>query len=241
MSEQPIQHRVAIVGDSYCASFRYRTHPPGGRTHQNYDSKTPTWVDLVLDRYNDCVDVHGYGGRSWWYSWSKFYDFWHYRFDELDAAIFCHTGYSRINNAWNDALCLMPTYSSVDLPSAVNDSELNKAHTLYYKHIHDQEFYTFAQLGYAYAIARLLGHIKTVHFLCFEQPPEFVAALPGTVYTTPLFDISNSINAPRDIIDELPNHFTPEINRAFGQLVIDAVENYQPGHRPIDLTQFGLQ
>jgi hypothetical protein len=73
--------------------------------------------------------------------------------------------------------------------------------------------------------------------------------LPGTVFTTPLVritvgqeigtttEIENSMNNTMTN-GHIHNHFNDHNNRAMAQVVIDALENYQPGMRTIDLIKF---
>ena len=41
--------------------------------------------------------------------------------------------------------------------------------------------------------------------------------------------------------NKLNNHLTASINKSLGSLVIDELENYQPGVRPLDMTKFKVQ
>ena len=77
-----------------------------------------------------------------------------------------------------------------------------------------------------------------------------LASLSGTVFTTPLSEISigGLKGSAKEIIHQiakndpvkLNNHFTDANNHAFSRLVIDSIENYSPGYKPIDFSKFGF-
>lgn len=235
---------IAIVGDSFCADYNISLTINSQRPHQTY-VHSRSWVTDVAYRYKKSVDVHGYGGKSWWYSWSAFQSVWKDRLDELSAIIFCHTNYNRINTANS---MLEPT-SSVKYQATKKERE--HAVDAFYKYLHDEEFQLFAQRQYAKMLNEKFSKIKTLHFFSMVPDQQVALNLPGSVFLTPLTQVAISgINDTRDKISiminqmgpgKLNNHLTLLSNIALGTFVIEELENYQPGVRPIDMSRFNVQ
>lgn len=221
---------IAFVGDSFCADS-LKAGP--GKPHQ---TRMHGWLDVVGEELDSNFDACGYGGRGWWYSWCKFEQHWMHRLDQLDAAVFCHTNYSRLHNSWNE-----------DLQDYSNEGPGNSA---YFKYIYDDKFHEFAQLQYAKMLAEELRNIKTVHFTCFGATELLLNTLPGVVFTTPLQHIAvgGLTGTEQEIMtqlqkngpEHLANHFTDANNRALGMLVSQTIKHYKPGQREINLSEFNF-
>lgn len=231
---------IAIVGDSFCADFDTSIIP----VRRNFQSCTvrESWVTDIIKHFDYKVDVHGYGGKSWWYSWSKFQECWDQRWHELTAIVFCHTFPNRINTCnpmlepdnWGNFL--------------ISQGQKQNIEDTFYKYIYDENFQQFAQEQYAVMLREKFSNIKTLHFFTGTPLPSMVSTLPGTVFTTPLTqivvaglkgsmqEISQEINKLGP--DKLINHLTPANNLALRNLVIESLDNYQPGIKQIDMSNF---
>jgi len=238
---------IVIIGDSFCADFH---HP--GLSRPKFDNQTwwlrsdqASWVSDVIKHYNGNVEVYGFGGRSWWYSWSRAVADLIHRWDQVQAVVFCHTTMQRINNGWNDNL-----EQTINQPQT--NSEESRANQLFFKHIYDADFQQYAFDQHIQSIDKKFAKIKTVHFTVYDESngaPD-LGGLSGMVFTTPLMkivmgglegseqQILHQINKNDPV--QLNNHFTAANNGAFARLVIDAVDNYIPGYKEIDFDSFGF-
>jgi len=231
---------IALVGDSFCADFDTKMLP----VHRNFQPHTTSksWVTDIVKHFDRKVDVHGYGGKSWWYSWSKFQECWEQRWHELTAIVFCHTLANRINTC--------NTMLDPDRRGNFLISQGQKQHIedTFYKYIYDEQFQQFAQERYAVMLREKFGNIKTLHFFTGTPLPSMISTLPGTVFTTPLMQIAVSglKGTMQEIVQQinvlgparLINHLTSDNNSALSNLVIESLENYQPGIKQIDMSKF---
>jgi hypothetical protein len=236
---------IVIIGDSFCADFYHKNLSKPKFKNQIWLSRDQaSWVTDVIEHYNGNVEVYGFGGCSWWYSWAKAMEDLKYRWHEVEAVVFCHTSANRINTAWNEELNQQP-----DQPPFITDSNL--ANSLFFKHIHDEQFQKYAYDQHIKNLGQSFKDIKTIHFTGFGKlSGPNLAGLSGTVFTTPLFQlavgglrgsekkISHKINNHDPV--RLNNHLTDLNNHALSQLVIDAIENYSPGYKTIDFSKFGF-
>jgi hypothetical protein len=237
---------IVIIGDSFCADFYHRNLPRPKFEKQTWLQKDQaSWVTDVIEHYNGDVEVYGFGGYSWWYSWAKANEDLQDRWHEVETVIFCHTSCSRINNAWNDNLYQTPN-------SRIGNNEEQLAAQLFFKHIYDENFQKYAFDQHIKNLEHTFKDIKTIHFTStFEKRiiPDLIG-LSGTVFTTPLFQISigglrgsekkilHKINNHDPV--RLNNHLTDLNNHALSRLVIDAIKNYSPGYKTIDFSKFGF-
>lgn len=234
---------IAVIGDSFCADYDTLMIPTL-RPHQTYTTDE-SWVTNVAIHYKKSVDVHGYGGKSWWYSWSAFESHWQGQFDKISAIIFCHSSHDRIN-----------TFKSLLEPEIggkyqVTKKERIRAIETFYKYLYDEQFQIFAQQQYAKMLHEKFGKIKTLHFFSVVPDRQVVANLPGSVFFTPLTQLAVAgINDKRENIafimnrqdsNRLNNHLTALNNKLLGMFVIDELENYRPGVRPLDMTKFEVR
>jgi hypothetical protein len=231
---------IAIVGDSFCADFDTKMMPVH-RHHQTYTTSR-SWVTDTIRHFGCKVDVHGYGGKSWWYSWSKFQECWHQRWHELTAIVFCHTSTNRINTC-------NPVFDPDNHGNfLISKDQQQNIIDIFYKYIHDDQFQQFAQEQYALMLREKFSNIKTLHFFTVTPLPSMVSTLPGTVFTTPLLQVAvaglkgSILEISQQINDQGParlvNHLIPDNNLALYNLVIESLENYQPGIKQIDMSNF---
>lgn len=228
---------IAFVGDSYCACYG-RVDQRKKNSRWQCTSDDPVWTDIVATHFNTTALAHGFGSKSWWYSRVSFLNAIEKTpglLDEIDAVVFCHTDYSRINNSDNH-----------ELNNSIQSVQ-EQAVKLYIQHLYDMNFQQWTCEQWFKELALVFGNKKTIHFHSFLNTIPMSHLLPGTVFTTPLVHITvgqetgtttqieNSMN---NTANHRHNHFNDHNNRALAQLVISALENYQPGQRSINLTDF---
>lgn len=238
----PAERYVAFVGDSFCA----HVHPVH---HDHLDpnpfrcrsGKKSSWPSLVIDGMADRGLAHyGFGGRSWWYSWQRFWRDWRDRLGKLDMVIFVHTSANRINNSVDDNL------PHVNLLGGFGDTEKMQAWKYHTAYILDHEFQRWCQQQYFRHIREVMPDVPQMHFFAFDLPtPETCEILPGMKFTTPLFLLSaaeTGIKNPKKIpdppFDERCNHFNDHNNHAMADLVLTAALDYRPGAYPIPHLDF---
>jgi hypothetical protein len=234
-----MKKKIAFIGDSYCCTYGlndFQKH----RDHSQNGTDNPTHPDLVVKHFDADIEPFGYGGRSWWYSRSKFENRWGWNFEEVEkqfeALIFFHTDHGRINNSWNDKL-----------GPRNNDGKLDEVQASYYKYIFDMDFNRWAQEQWFREINRRFNHLKTIHFHCFIPTPNTIQLLPGVVFTTPLIHISlgELIGSDNHITNYLQNesranHLSDHNNQALAQVIIQALEHYTPGQYSIPMDRFEI-
>lgn len=229
------QKYIAFVGDSFCASYG-----PGTALSDNIHQASVVdiaYPTVVGNHYQYAVAPYGFMGKSWWYSWSKFYKDWESKLDQLEAIVFTHTDYDRINSAVSDEFPLMNSASVVANSMArVNED--------YFKYIHDQHFNAWAQEQYFKMLKEKFDNIKTIHLHCYDFSVQQSHLLPGVVFTTSLTQISvGEITGTKKEItkafaDGRPNHMNSYNNQTLADIIIQALDNYVPGEYKLPLEKF---
>jgi hypothetical protein len=254
-----MERHIAFVGDSFCSDYELT-----GKKLKNllYLKKTSLWQnqshvvnDGAIDN-NTCVlwptEVarmlgyrvanFGFGGMSWWHSWYMFLThYWNNpNIDRncLQVIVFCHTNPDRVNSAGCPGLM---------------KGNLNKHHIrglgYYFEHLHDRNFAEWARDQYFYDIQRRFSCIKTVHLFCFDtSKSENWQILPGLRFVNPLVWISvgeltgtsEQITNQMSFEETRKNHMNNYNNQVLSELVFNAIENYSPGERLLDLSRFRL-
>ena len=238
---------IAFVGDSFCASIAPRhlslfSGPRFNPQRLSRSDNTAFWPSIVIDELGQNLAHYGFSGRSWWYSWSKFWSDWNHRLNDLHAVIFMHTNHDRLNNSTDPHLFHLP-YEP--MPEMFKHEPRSDAVKLYYAYIHDSAFNQWCQQQYFKTIRELLQDVPQIHFFCFSTPSEITCdILPGIRFTTPLAALST---AELDTTGRLPtddtraNHFNEHNNRAMAHLVIDTLRDYSPRISSIPLDGWDLQ
>lgn len=236
---------IFFVGDSFCNCFHIDSKRGPWPPHWQYGVTTTNLLhpSLVADYFDYKLHVHGYGGKSWWYSRCKFFsDLEKCRTNpkqtfDLKAVIFFHSDPWRINNSWNDSLNQTRQF---DEPEK----------TYYYKNILDPDFQQWCQAQWYHEIAREFGdELKTLHFFCFPKSMRNSDCLPGMVFDNiSMIEISiaeltgsrEEINRMMSIEEQRFNHLSGVNNRALAEFIIQSIENYNPGRHCIDLDKFDM-
>lgn len=236
---------IIFVGDSYCASTSTEHYAANGRQQFQDYKPYPGHPAIVADHYSVDLYTYGYSGKSWWYSYRKFQQALHNnpgRLARALAVVFFHTDASRINSmnqeltSWH-----LPQHFDHSPKRDPIDSELAEASRSWARHLYDIEFQDWAQQQYFMELAREYKEVKTIHFHCFKHTVDYSDLLPGWVYTTPLYTISNSEpGEKRTVGDTRANHLNEQNNLALAQTIIHAIDRYTPGQYPIPLEGFDI-
>lgn len=237
---------VAILGDSFAAhisaehwnQWRQAGRDMGFRSR----SDSPAWPSLVADQLELNLAPYGFGGRSWWWSWQRFWNDWHQDLRRLDAIVFLHTGYDRINNGMDPKLPHI-----LNMPTSFYQSHpIDKVQAMesYFLHVHDTDFQRWAQQQFFRYLRDALPPMKILHFFCLSVPtPATCDLLPGMVFRTPLLLLSAAEyedTRPKHwpFPDMRANHFNEHNNQALANLICRSIEHYQPGIYEIDHREF---
>lgn len=241
---------VAFIGDSYCSaiakttlhlwqaadpwpSTRKDSFHPQLWTH-GADTDKIVHPSFVADRLGLNLAPYGFGGRSWWWSWNRFWRDWHADLDRLEAIVFMHTHPCRINNSVDPFLPHITHMPSLaDLPS-----EKIQAMKTHFVHLEDQDFQFWAQRQFFRYIRDTLAGIKIINFFSMNWPTtETCQSMPGMIYNCPLQPLSAAElegwpDQPWPLHDQADiryNHFNDHNNQALGQLICDSINDYRPG------------
>lgn len=227
---------IAFIGDSFCAF--YEQDMPIVQLHQarvNFSA----YPSISARHYQYNIAPYGFVGRSWWYSWSKFWKEWEHKLDQIAAIVFTHTNRERINSATTPEFPLMANYTiSTATPDMV------KAQQNYFKYIHDYDFQGWAQESYFKMLKEKFNNIQTIHLHCFPHTVPLSHLLPGVIFTTPLIHISiGEIRGPKEKIvesfsDGRANHLNSYNNQVLADIIIQSLDNYQPGQYELPIERF---
>lgn len=208
--------KIIYVGDSFCAC-------DGDNTH----------IDVVRQYFkgHDII-THGYAGSSWFYQRHHFLKdcktlLTNYR-KFIRAIIFFHTDNRRINKT-----------HVISHMSDLDPAEMIKWF--------DVDFQQWAQEQWFNELTKDFSDIPTIHFHNMVYTLPMAKLLPGMQFVTPLTTISvGELTGTEEEImqrlamDDRDNHLSIENNQHIGELVINAINNYQPGKFSIDLSKFNL-
>ena len=240
------QKHIAFVGDSFCASVSADVYKVNGVWRQ----KNAGYPGIVADHYGAKIHAHGYPGKSWWYSRSKFLDKINKQPEFLDniiAMIFCHTESNRINS---DNEYAFPWNHYGDRPDSsyknYEDQQIAHAQSQWAKHLLDFEFQEWAHINWFREITREWGHIKQVHFHCFPWTVSHDYLLSGQRFVTPLVHVSlgeldgsaDQINYQMSHADTRKNHLSDDNNLVLAEIIIDALDNYKDQCQPSHMSKF---
>jgi hypothetical protein len=236
---------IVFVGDSYCADTDQKHYDFNGQQPFQAAGNYTGHPALVADHYTDNLYSYGYKGKSWWYSFQKFQlglQLHPSLLADARAVVFFHTHSFRINTMNQELTTIhLPQHFGQLLKRVPIDTELAEASRLWVEHICDFEFQEWAQQQYFMNLKELYSEVKTIHFHCFDASVIYGDLLPGVIYTTPLYTISDNEpgqKQPRG--DTRANHLNEQNNLALSDVIIQAIDNYTPGQHPIPLEGFDL-
>jgi hypothetical protein len=236
---------IIFVGDSYCASTSSEHYDANGRQQFQDYKPYPGHPAIVADHYGVDLYSYGYAGKSWWYSYRKFQQALKNnpnRLADALAVVFFHTDASRINSMNQELTSLhLPQHFGQLLKRVPIDTELAEASRLWVRHLYDIEFQDWAERQYFMELARQYSKVKTIHFHCFDASVIYSDLLPGRIYTTPLYIISdNEPGQKQPMGDTRANHLNEQNNLALADVIIQAIDRYTPGQYPIPLEGFDI-
>jgi hypothetical protein len=237
------KENIIFVGDSYCATFLNTKEEslPSGQV----GSHQPTYLNLVANNFDCDLYSFGYAGKSWWYSRCELINFLNNNsawYQNNQAIIFCHTDCNRPNTT-------DPSIGTGLLSQDNQHTIQAQAYKLWELEIKDSAFQRWAQDQWFNEINQKFSHIKTIHFnVSFDSVESSQNLLPGSVFTTPLINISlgefvgsdSEVLSKSTFMDQRPNHFNEKNNQAMANLIIDSLKNYSKGSRPVDLVKYGF-
>ena len=240
---------IIFIGDSYGSAY----DPKGATTplYQGHHGSTDCHPDLVVDYFDATMLNFCYGGKSWWYSRVKFMEYFQQHPEILDdniAVIFFHTDWGRVNNACNDEIT--QAHHSAGRAGKKRSDNLETAMQYYFAYLEDRDFQRWAQTQWFKEIKKIFKNKKIINFTCFDDLlEEKKRILPGTFFSTPLIEISigELTGSEKQILHQISagedrnNHLNEYNNRALASVIIDAIENYVPEVKKINLSKFDIK
>jgi hypothetical protein len=243
---------ILFLGDSYCATLSDKHFESNGYRLWQGAGRESCYPSLVADHYQIELLAHGYGGKSWWYSRAQFESQLKNHedlIDRIDAMVFCHTDWGRINSdnkyatTWNREPN-RPKSAYLD----EEDHVVGQAQTQWYKYLYDEDHQEWCMQNWFREISTRFKHKKQVHFHCFQDTIKHNDLLIGQRFTTPLSCISvgeitgtvKEILLKISVHETRGNHLSAYNNRALAQVIIDALDNYQDQTQEIDITKFEI-
>lgn len=237
---------IAFIGDSFCAHISREDHErfqlAGHDMAYRRTSDEMAYTSMVAQELKLNIAPYGYAGRSWWWSWQKFWQDWYQDLRRLDVIVFLHSGYDRINNGIDPELPHI-----FNMPASFSQSHAAdkvQAMESYFLHVHDPDFQRWAQQQFFRYIRDILPPMKILHFFCMAGPtPATCDLLTGMVFRTPLLLLSAAEikgEHPRfmPIPDLRANHFNEHNNRTMASLICQHLTDYRAGHYDIPWQTF---
>lgn len=242
---------IAFIGDSFCSTTSHEYRKSSGfPAVAGQGTADVAFPSLVADHYDLNLLAHGYGAKSWWYSRVQFLKQISKTpkiLNKLDAIVFCHTNYHRINsdNHYTNSSNHSGSRSESDCVNSF-DWQTAQAQTQWVKYLYDEEFQKWAQTNWFREISREWSEIKQVHFHCFEHlENQNNHLLVGQRFTTPLayVSVAELAGSSREVRNQLSsdtraNHMSAENNRVMAEITINALDNYKHGVQPLDMSKF---
>jgi hypothetical protein len=246
---------ILFFGDSFCASLNDKHFKSNGCRMWQGGFHENSYSSLVADHYQVELMCHGYGGKSWWYSRSQFESELKKHkdlIDRIDAMIFCHTDWYRINsdNMYATTLNLDPVSNTSRFLSYLNseDQMVAQAQTQWHKYLYDEHYQEWSMQNWFRELSTRFKHKKQVHFHSFKDSVKHNNLLIGQRFTTPLSFISvgEMTGTVKEIMNKMSNgdtranHLSLHNNQALAQVIIDALDNYQDQTQELDTTKFEI-
>lgn len=236
------QKRIAFIGDSFCATVSRKHWENTGRRQWQTACDTPAWPSLVSEELDLYPHFHGYAGKSWWYSRHHFYQKCKklLKENQFEVVVFCHTDPTRVNHLAEPLVNVMPT------PQTAEEKMLKKAQDLWRGYLYDETFAKWCQNNWLLEIQKKFQHVpKIIQFSNFDSMMFNQYNYLGMCFKTPLMtiQIGEHTGTEKEIwkkieADYRANHFNERNNITMAELIIDAVNNYNPGLHKIDLSKF---
>lgn len=183
-----------------------------------------TWPAFLADQLNLNLVCYGVGGEHWW-GVKTFLDT--VNKSNVEVVVIAHTFGQRI-------------------PTIVKHNIDPTASELYYKHIHNEEFLTWAQEQWFKQVSQE-WNIKLVNLHCFPWTWDKRNLLAGVNVSPNLAAISlNEVDAQEAVVDETviakgqsrTNHFNLDNNQALANELVRIIQDYKTGDIELDLTRF---
>lgn len=237
---------ILFLGDSYCASLNRQEYYAGGKHPWQVCYDSECHPSLVADHYRAQLVAHGYGGKSWWYSRSELEKHLQQQpdlLDKIDAMVFFHTDWMRINT---DVLETTVSHNCNTAPDTNN--VVAQAQQSWFKYLCDENYQKWSGQHWFEELSRRFSNKKQVHFHCLQHTLEYNHLLRGQKFTTPLawISVGELTGTSEQILEKIShketraNHLSPANNRALANIIICALDNYQEQSQEIDLSGFEI-
>ena len=209
---------LIVVGDSFCAN--------------------PGWPQELARLLDLNLLVGGFGGQHWW-SYKNFLDnLTREQLDNTALIVFTHTFTQRIPN-------LNAELGKVDFYNPDPKKEIDQAVTLYFKHIHNDEYGEWAQQQWFKEIkAKYSSKTKTIHLHAFPWTWAIRDLLGGMQVSPDLSSISLDEIASKEfrlVHDSRANHFSSSNNKTLAQELERLYRNYSQRDETLDISKFDLK
>jgi hypothetical protein len=239
---------IIFCGDSFAASYKevgvcfYYPGCQNNPLNNNQDrGRGPIKWSIahpsqVASHYGYNLYNFAYGGKSWWYSRCVMFNYLR-DFPELlentQAMVFFHTDSHRLN--------ISSKFES-------DNNTWKTVQKLWKMDLIDEDFQPWAQMQWFKEIDQHFGSVPSIHFHCFPETVQYDSFLPGMRFTTPLIHLSvgeltgsdSEISTQLSDNETRVNHLNAHNNQALADVIINALDNYQPGSYPIDTSKFDL-
>lgn len=205
---------LIVVGDSFC-------------------SYSEGWPRTLATELNLNLVCHGAGGQPWWNARNFITHLSPNIIDNAEYIVFAHTNAERLPTL-NEQIGKINHFKSPE-------TEIEKAISLYYKYIHEQEFITWAHQQWFKEITERWKHKKLCHLHCFPWSLRYSNLLQGINITTNLAALSlNERGSTKlDLFnDNRSNHFNTHNNTQLGLQLADQLINYSNKSVPLDVSKF---
>lgn len=212
---------LVIVGDSFC----------GHRTHKDHWPKIVADSLIGVNPFDNPPRGEGYPGASWWSTRNRLIK--ELRIAQPKVLIMTHTEPHRLpnKNDWG------VNFRSVELgqihrPGSFDEpmpEEFKEACELYYQQLWIDDYHDWAILQWFKELDDLIKNVEYVlHFFAFEGKYNDYTFKKGVTFSDPLinYQVKRKMFSKVDPISA--NHYDPETNRRFADVVLKYINNY-PG------------
>lgn len=239
---------ILFLGDSYCASLHKNHYEEMGKHKWQVCKDTACYPSLVADHYNARLLGHGYSGKSWWYSRSQFelqLQKHPALLEQIDAMIFCHTDWNRINTDVLEASTLNNAQQGF---KNFTDNNVAQAQNLWFKYLYDDAHQRWSMQNWFRELSTRFKDKPQIHFHGFDSTVQYNDLLIGQRFITPLSYISiaeltgtvDQIHKKIALKEDRANHLSELHNQRLAEIIIDALDNYHDSCHEIDMTKFEI-
>lgn len=223
---------IVFFGDSFAAHGHNATADAQCNTA---NTNLISYIDLVADDQQATAIHMGFGGQSWWYSYTKLQEWIRnnsVQWQATDAVIMCLTDAARPRVSTHDNWIALHKSTSLRQYHAVLQS-------------FTEEFDQWAYRHFLNEVARLFKNKKVIMLPCFTGMTWISVEMRRIFATSAValctishseFQVSDKMKNFQNVVnhshhqpDLRANHLSLHNNRALAQDIIDKLNNYTPG------------